>query len=202
MGNRACETQKRSDEFEVIGAIQRGSGFKSIHYGAGDDRVCSGVGFDGLCGCAGVVLGLNAFALVDVEHGEVTQEGDLLDLAGVLLVLLLDPLPEDYEAGLLALADVTAFLLTLGEGQVFAGLAEDHLIQQAVGLACAVADRAALAGDDPRFMPGDHALLKLGDDPVGDLLVNILLHGFSSSCGRAAACAIIKPSPLVVAGSG
>ena len=72
--------------------------------------------------------GCNPFALIDVEHIVIAQKRDLLLLAG-FLVLLLDPFPEHDHVRLLAPADMTACLLALPEGQIFAGLAKKYLIQ-------------------------------------------------------------------------
>lgn len=71
----------------------------------------------------GCVLRGDALALVDVEHIVVAEEGNLLLLAG-LFVLLLHLFPEDHHVGLLARPDPAASLLARVEGQVFAGAAQ------------------------------------------------------------------------------
>ena len=63
------------------------------------------------------MLGLEAFALVKMEHGKISEQGNLLLLV-CLFVFLLNEFPEDNHAGLLALLDLTAFLLTLFESDV------------------------------------------------------------------------------------
>ena len=61
---------------------------------------------------AGQALRRKPFAPVNVENAVVAQEGDLL-LLTYLFVLLLNELPEDHHAGLLALLDIAAFLLMM-----------------------------------------------------------------------------------------
>ena len=72
---------------------------------------------------------------------------------------------------LLAPANVSTRLLTLPEGQIFAGFAKKHLIQKAVRLAGCVADAASAC--NPRLAPRNFALLQLLDDSTGDFFVNI-----------------------------
>ena len=135
----------------------------------GDDAFC---GFISVCrvGEFRLMLGFQPFALVDVEHIVVAEEGNLLLFVGVF-VFLLDELPENYHRGFFALLHLAAFLLALSEGQVFAGSAEKHLIEKAVRLACGVAD--CIAAGYPRFLPRDDPAFELGDDAVADFLVDI-----------------------------
>ena len=76
------------------------------------------VGGIGKLGC---MLCGQALALGEMKDAVISQKGNLLLLAGIL-VLLLDPLPEDDHLRLLALPDMTALLLCLLEGDVFPGL--------------------------------------------------------------------------------
>ena len=132
------------------------------------------------------VLGSYALALVNMEHIVVTQEGNFL-LFARLFVFGFDPLPEDDHMGLLALADASASLLALLEGQVFAGTAQEHLIEEAVRLAGRVGD--CFSASDPRLFPRDDAVFHLVNDSGGDFSVNIhvlapfLLRG-ARNCGR------------------
>ena len=155
-----------------------------LHAGAaqvvGDDRIGSGVRLEVLGLGLGAVLGLEAFALVDVEDGEGFQQGDLLHLSGLLFVVDFKPFPEDYLRGFLSLLHPASLLGDLGERCVFTRLTKDKLIEEAVGLPGAAADSAGRAGDDPRLAPRDDPLLKLGDDAVSHLGVNIAFHVVSS----------------------
>ena len=126
------------------------------------------------------------FALVDVKHVVITQEGNLF-LFAVIFVFLLDPFPEHDHAALFALTDVAACGLNLLEGDIFTGTAQQHLVEQAVGLARCVADAAS--GRDPRLFPRDNSGIHLFHDPVGNFLIKIhFLLPFSckeqGSCGR------------------
>ena len=99
--------------------------------------------------------GADAFALVNVEYVVVSEAGNFFLFVG-LFVFLLYPFPEDNHAGFFALLDLSASLLALLEGQVFAGAAQHELVQKAVGLAGCVADSFAVG--NPGFLPGDDAL--------------------------------------------
>ena len=92
-------------------------------------------------------------------------------LLACLFVLLLDELPEDHHAGLLALLDLAAFLLALLEGDILTGTAQKHLIQQGIRLSGCVAD--AVSRGDPRLFPRDDAVFHFGDNAGGDFSVNI-----------------------------
>ena len=67
------------------------------------------------------VLLRNPFALRDMEDVVVTEVRNLFDLAG-FFVFLFKPLPEDDDAGFLAFAYVTAFVLALLKREIFARL--------------------------------------------------------------------------------
>ena len=114
--------------------------------------------------------GLQAFALGKMEYIVIAKERNSF-LFVRFFILLFDELPEEHYLRLCAFLHVAAFLLTLGEGQVFAGLVQKHLIKKTVRLARDVADNAA--ADDPRLFPRDGAILELGDDAVGDFPVDI-----------------------------
>ena len=76
------------------------------------------VGGIGKLGC---MLCGQALALGEMKDAVIPQEGNLLLLAGIL-VLLLDPLPEDDHLRLFAFPDVTALGCALMERDVLAGL--------------------------------------------------------------------------------
>ena len=86
-------------------------------------------------------------------------------------VFLLDEFPEDNHGGFLAFLHLAAFLLALGKGDVFAGSAEKHLIQKAVRMPGDVAD--GVTAGNPRFLPRDDPIFKLGHNAIGDFLVDI-----------------------------
>lgn len=165
--------------------------FDMLHADTFTIHVTPDDGFRSGVSACGIWVGLHMlcgdpFALADVEDVVIAKEGDLLDLAG-LFVFLVDPLPEDHHAGLLALADVTAFGVDLLVGQELASLAKQHLIQKAVGLAGGVTDGAACG--HPRLLPRDDSLFHFGYHAVGDLGVNIhflcsLLLWEQGFCGR------------------
>ena len=113
----------------------------------------------------------NPLALIDVEDRDVLQVRYRFDLTGVL-VLCLDELEEHDDAALLALADVTTFLASLLEGQVFtAAAAQEKLIEQAVRLAGGVTD--GRAGDCPRLVPGHNTPFQFGDNAFCDHGVDV-----------------------------
>ena len=112
-----------------------------------DDGI-GGIVWDGGVGERCGMFGGQSFALVNVEHVIVTQEGDFL-LFACFFVFLFNEFPENDHAGLFAFLHLAAFLLTLLEGDIFASPAKEHLVQEAVGLACGVADSFAAAY--PRF---------------------------------------------------
>lgn len=120
-----------------------------------------------------VVLLFHALALGDVEDVVVTEHGDKLLLP--VLVLHGNLFPEHADAGLLALADMASGLLTLLVGQVLSGLAQEKLIQEAVGLSGGAAP-GSVSHADPGLFPGDAALLQLGNDAVCDHFVDVHRH--------------------------
>ena len=69
-----------------------------------------------------------------MEYIVITQEGDFLDLAR-LFVLFFKELPEHDHMGLLAATDITTRRLNLLIGRIFARTAQEHLVQQGIGLA-------------------------------------------------------------------
>ena len=134
-----------------------------------DDPLCARVGAC-VCGQWLFVLCGQPLALIDVEDVKIAQKGDGFLLACVF-VLLLDPFPEHDQAALFTLVNVTVFLLALPERDILAGATEKQLIQQGIGLACDVADCAAVA--DPRLLPRDNALLQLFHDAPCDFIVEV-----------------------------
>ena len=131
------------------------------------------------------VLRRYAVAIRNVKHVEIAQDGQtfgdgfavcILDGLAVFVGLLLrDHLPEDDHLRLRALLDAAAFLLALVEGDIFARFAQQKLVDQGIRLAGCVADRAG-RNAGPGLFPGDHALLKHGDNFFGDFAVNVF-HG-------------------------
>lgn len=116
--------------------------------------------------------------LVEMEHAVIAEHGDeLFPLFPGLLVHFLcgDLLPEYNHLGLFALADTPAELLDLIEGEVHSRLAQDHLIQKAVGLAGGSADGPALH-TAPRLLPGNAARFQLLNDAVRHGCVNVKCH--------------------------
>ena len=132
------------------------------------------------------VLGADAFALVDVEDIVVAQEGDFLLFAS-LFIFLFDPLPEDNHMGLFTLLHPAPFLLALVEGDILPSSAQEHLVQEAVGLASGVGN--TVARGDPGLFPRDDSLFHFSNNAISDFLVNIhalapfLLWG-ARKCGR------------------
>lgn len=130
----------------------------------------------------GLEAWLDAFALADMKDLERLQDGVRVDeyLDGFLRpvcvldghVLQVGRLPKDDRRRVFALADAAAFLLALVEGQPLAALeAEEHLVEERVGLAAAVAD--GLHATLPRLLPRDAALLHLLDDFVSYFFVEV-----------------------------
>ena len=116
--------------------------------------------------------------LVKVEHIVIAEHGDeLFPLFPGLLVQFLcgNLFPEHYQLGFFTFADTPAEFLDLIEGEVHTGLSEDHLIQQAVGLASGSADGPALH-TAPRLLPGDAARFQLLNDAVRHGCVNVKCH--------------------------
>ena len=122
---------------------------------------------------------LEAFALIDVENVIIAQERNashdrltvctVNDVSVIVSFCALHEFPESDHAGFLALLDMTTLTLRFFESdELTAATAEKHLVEQAVALACRVADRALNAA--PRFLPRDNALLKLGDHAIRDNL--------------------------------
>ena len=112
----------------------------------------------------------NSFALVDVEHVVIAKQGNLLFFFCVL-IFNRQELPEHNHMRFFTFADAPAYALNLFEGQVFARLAQQHLIQQGIGLSCCIGNRRATG--NPRLAPRNNALFQLVDDTICDFCVNI-----------------------------
>ena len=106
--------------------------------------------------------------MLDVEYVVITQERNLFDFAR-FFVLLLNPFPEDNHAGLFALLHIAASLLNLRICGIFAGTAQEHLIEEAVRLAGCVGDCCAAC--DPRFAPRNDAVFHLLYDSGDSVLL-------------------------------
>jgi hypothetical protein len=133
------------------------------------------------------VLG-QAFALVGRKDRVALQERDRsgrpVFLAGPFALLLRRvAMGIDHGHAALALADISAKLQRLAEGEEAVGgeAAFDHRAPQdqdvdpAVARAGAGIDRQVEGGGGriPRLHPGHAPLLELGDDPVGDVLIEV-----------------------------
>ena len=114
--------------------------------------------------------------LGDVEHVVVAKKWDLLDLTG-FLILLFQELSEDDELALLALADMTALLCALPEGDLLIGLhTKEQMVQQTVGPDSYVRDSQTGTAILPRLVPRNGACFQCFDDAVGDYAVDVDAH--------------------------
>ena len=173
--------KKRKSDAVAGGLIEGSVTFLMLELDAASFAVVVNNDVGGVMSVGGVgkfflMLGLQPFALIDVEDVEVAEEGNLLLFFGVR-VFLFDELPEDHHGGFLAFFHFAAFLLALGEGDVFAGPSQKHLIEKAVAVPGDVAD--GVAAGNPRLLPRDDTVFELGHDAVGDFLVDIhMLYSF------------------------
>ena len=164
--------------------------------GAGDVALQGGFGgFDGFRVLGGQLIrptGFDAFYVFDVKDIEVTQEWQAFHdgvafgvghgVAVLVFALARDNLPKDYHVGFGTLLDLAATGFCLIEGDVLARL-QHELIEQAVRLAGGVADSAG-TDSAPRFIPRNDAVFQLGNDAVGDFLINVFAHGVLPSALR------------------
>jgi len=111
-----------------------------------------------------------AFAFINVEDIVIAQERDFPDFAA-LFVFLLNPFPENNHLSFRAFLDAASGFLTLLKGEVFAGFAEQHLIEEAVGFAGCVG--YAIAARNPRLLPRDCAFFHFSDKAICDFLINV-----------------------------
>ena len=137
----------------------------------------------------GSIFRLDAIAIVDVEYVVIAEHRNwviyrqtvfiLNDVAARVLLFTVQHLPEYNHLGLCSLLDLAALILTLLEGEILAGLAEQKLVDEAVRLAIAAAN-CALGNSRPRPVPRNDARFKLRNDAVGNCCENIhqmpLLH--------------------------
>ena len=140
-----------------------------------------------MLGGFGGVLGLDPFAIVDVEHVEVAQHRQALHdglpfgigdgLAVGVLLLAGVHLPENNHLGLRALLDAAALLLDLVPGQIFSGRSQEHLVQQRIGAARFTGDCAG-GRACPGLVPRDDPVFQFGDDAISDSGVDVkVCHG-------------------------
>lgn len=129
-----------------------------------------------------VELGLDALAIVDMEDVEVFEDGNDIGLriafdvgnniAVTVFLVGYDELPEYDELRLGALLYFAAFLLALFEGEVFAGLVQEHLIEQGVRPSVHVRHSPVIDAS-PRLVPRDDAFFEFCNDAVSDLLIDV-----------------------------
>ncbi len=139
-------------------------------------------------------MGGQAFDLLHIEHGVALHEGDgfLLVLAGLRVGLGLGHrVGIDDQAAMLALSDVSAQFVRLFErhpdrGDVTLGgrfHPQHQDIHPGIGLAVMTQGAADPPGGVfgvPRPQPRPHALLKVGNNFLGDSGVNVRVHGENS----------------------
>ena len=77
----------------------------------------------------------------------------------------------DMHLALGALLYTASSFLNLFECGIFPRALQQHTVQEAVGFACCVAQNLAIA--DPGLGPGDDSLLKLCDDFIRDILIDV-----------------------------